>query len=366
MSEALTTAVHLRQTSGKPPNPYSDGHTFTAIIHTPPPPFGGPYSNTPEPDRAAIQETTQLEWCFSHSVPIGSITDSDSRSFTIEKSLRTGLHCGAQVVLVRDAGTLKLMKIYDPLYYNFTGPFRKRRVDVVQKAASDYSIETAAYQNLQGTKFEGDVTAKSYGSWAIDVSVQDDDGKENTRTVYMILLEFVYGICMSNMPASSRSRKERDNIMIKLLEAESDLFILGISNYDVTFRNIILCPAPTSTSSSGVLCLTTASFECVDGFADPSFRLCIVDFKYSVVHRLHPDWNDPPPRLSPTTRWWGSLGDFEEAEWLENADEWLWKTWEGTDKYIPAKKDPEDPEAEPVWPMDYDGKLYRCRVLDDG
>jgi hypothetical protein len=302
MSEVLTTAIQLRQTSGKPPNPCSEGRTFTAISHTPPPAFGGPYSNISEPDRAAIQETTQLEWCLSHSVPIGSITDSDSRSFTIEKSLRTGIHCGAQVVLVRDAGTLKVVKIYDPLYYNFTGPFRKRRVDVVQEAASDYSIETAAYQNLQGTEFESDITAKFYGSWAIDVSVPDDDGKEITRTVYMILLQFMDGICMSNMPASSRSREERDNIMIKLLEAETDLFIWGISNYDVTFRNVILCPAPTSTSSSDVLFRTTASFECVNGFADPSFRLCIVDFNYSVVHRLHPDWNDPHPRLSPTTR----------------------------------------------------------------
>jgi hypothetical protein len=176
MSEVLTTTIQLQQTSGKPPNPYSNGCTFTATSHTPPPPFGGPYSNSPEPDRAAIQETTQLEWCLSHSVPIGSITDSDSRCFTIERTLRTGLHCGAQVVL----------------------------------------------------------------------------------------------------------------------------------------------------------CRTTASFECVDSFPNPSFRLCIVDFNYSVVHRFHPDWNDPHPRLSPTARWWGSLGDFEEAEWLENADEWLWKTWEGT------------------------------------
>jgi hypothetical protein len=348
MSKSVTTPICTRPSSDKPPNPYLADHIFTATRHTPPPPFGGQYSETPEPDQALLKKMTQLDWCLSQSLPIGSIVDSDSHPFTIIKPLRTGLHCGTQIVLVRDAGILKVAKIYDPLYYKLT-----QRLDVVQDAAADYSIETAAYQNLQGTRFEGDVTAKFYGSWAIDVPLQHD-GKEITRTVYMILLEFVEGVCMRDIDPSALSQTERDNIMVKLLEAESELWISGISNYDAS-RNVILCQAPANPSSSGAFYRTTASIECTQGFTDPSFRLCIIDFNHSVVHRLHPELDQPCPRLSPTTRWWGHLYDFEEAGWLENRKEWVWKMWEGAEKYVPAKKDPKDPRGEPVWPMDDDG-----------
>jgi hypothetical protein len=189
---------------------YQEGYTLIATSHIPDPPFGGHYS-VPEVRIDENKETrSQLELCLKLPLIAGTIDCQSKRHLKIAGELHTRPQRGAQVVLVDHGGQRMVAKIYDPLYYCFTDDYRDWKLDVVQNATSEYTIEAAAYQRLQELrehekiKFEGNTTPVYYGSWTFDIPVVHK-GKTFSRSVHMILLEYVEGYCMRNLDARKYS-----------------------------------------------------------------------------------------------------------------------------------------------------------------
>jgi serine/threonine protein kinase len=161
--------------------------------------------------------------------------------------------------------------------------------------------------------------------------------------------------------------------MIKIIELESEIYFAGISHMDLSPRNIILCPPPTSVNSSPKLDRSTSSLNLQssadsrvtnEGLVDSNLRVCFIDFGSSIVHCQIPEWNYSRPRISPITRWWGvKMTDFRDTEWLpphREASTWLWKTWKDHKDYVPAVMDPKSKVGRPV--EYWDGKYSNDHV----
>lgn len=260
------------------------------------------------------------------------------RTIEIEHLVRTGDECGAQIVLLRNG---LIAKIYDPLFYNFhydydwAPPKNPKKRNVTLIADNEYIAETAAYLELQKTTGAiGVITPAFHGSWIFNVPVA---GRSGSRRVQMILLEHVIGTSMRDMNPQALLDGERENIMAKVIEAESDLVVAGIRHLDFEARNIILSRL---TPSSGHRVPANMA-----PFADPDLRVCIIDFALCVIL---PNVGDEPSSFqvhNPLFSWggqplWSNLG------WLppsEEAEEWMWGLWGegGKDgKYVAVETDP--------------------------
>ena len=177
----------------KPPCPYVAGFEFGVTAHTPLPPFsGGSYRENPGPrpreHYREILNFTQTQYCVRGLRPDESdapprpatpangakgakssvnsssrgnspaqpttLVSTPKRSLVIDSLIPGGDQAGAQVVTCHwendERKTKYVAKIYDPLYYSFPEvDHPSMPTDVVRNAACDYSIEAAAYQQLQ-------------------------------------------------------------------------------------------------------------------------------------------------------------------------------------------------------------------------
>ncbi|KAF2623894.1 hypothetical protein BU25DRAFT_349111, partial [Macroventuria anomochaeta] len=204
-----------------------------------------------------------LDWCLAHPPAEGCTSFDDTCSFTVTSGIRTGENLGAQLVLT-DTGLVA--KIYDPLFYSFQDQdFQDLEVDVATAADSEYSIEAAAYSELQGTSVEGCITPEYNGSWTLNVTgdIQDE---HITRQVRLVLVEYVPGVRMADFEPHSLTPEVRRDIMVKVIEADYDIRRAGVRHDDISPRNIIFSKRPNT--------------------ANRNFRIRLVDFGHSTVFKI--------------------------------------------------------------------------------
>lgn len=244
-----------------------------------------------------------------------------------------------------------MAKIFDPLYYRFYDDegwgFKE---DVVAQADSDYSIEAAAYRELSGSEVEGNVTPMYYGSWTMDVPFSEEEEEEDdrafsrqeescdgqgkvrghTREVRMILLEYVEGTIMLSMNPALLSQQARDNILVKAIEASTNIKYCGVRHDDVSPRNIIICGSDTD-------------------LENPALRICYIDFNQSAVIRIVYDRDPLEQYRNPLFSCLREANMWRKWGWLTAADEkeakgWMWRQWWHSEKYVEI----EEVDGEPM------------------
>ncbi|KAF2279868.1 uncharacterized protein EI97DRAFT_360365, partial [Westerdykella ornata] len=319
----------------KPPHPYVEGRTFTALRHTPPAPFGREYDTPLPPVQQNQEQLTQTEYCLLHRPLPGTTHYEDTLELEICLELRTGSDCGAQVVVVNSN---MVAKIFDPLYYR---DLRNEGYleDVVSLADGDYSRETAAYAEVQESPQARQHTPKYYGSWTITVETPlGPIGGQHTQTrfreVRLILIEYLKGKKMANIKPRVLTSKLRRHMLVRVLEAAMLLDNAGVSHNDIHPRNILVIG---------------------NDWAKLDFFIKFIDFNIASVQRLDMYRNYsyrttckmrarfPNKMFSPITYFWGGLGGFIAAGWLnhdgDEANEWLWKRFHKDKRYFPLVRD---------------------------
>ena len=299
-----------------------------------------------------------MDWCLSRSPKPGRTDEDDTKDICIIHQLRSGEASGAQILVVRDTSSEGhfVAKIFDPLYYSFIvgdswTPYRVH--DVVARADADYAAEAAAYIELDSTPFPGTFVPRFYGTWTTNIDTHVN-GIKHVREVRIVLMEYVQGICMRDVDATKLTEDEKDNIMIKLVEGESELSFAGIEHNDISPRNVILGPPGGVHAGSTCTSLPMSSSGKYIDFVSPEIRVCLFDFNLSTVDRLKPsiDPSIAQQRFSPVIRWWANIHEFCEVGWVPSSDrahEWLWVHWEHSDgKYVDAERDPDNPLFYPM------------------
>ncbi|KZM18891.1 uncharacterized protein EKO05_0010396 [Ascochyta rabiei] len=333
MSDPYDSASHSLPSPHRSPAealscPYVPGATFIAHRHVPPAPFGGSYSEIEISNQEDLQCSTQLDWCVAHPPAEGATFFDDAHSFTVKSAIRTGENCGAQLIFI-DTGLVA--KIYDPMFYSY-GEQPDLKIDVSSMADSDYSNEAAAYSELQGTPAQGSIVPEYHGSWTMEImSVVRDE--HITRRVRMILMDYVPGIRMLDIKPEYLTAEERENVMIKVIEADYDLRYAGVRHDDLSPRNIII---------------TTPS-----NLADPQLRLVLIDFAFSFVFRINLGTRPKDKYRNPLFEWswpsrWGSYG------WISPCrEETIKRMWElfgdgRKGKYVKVQRDPSSKLGAPI------------------
>ncbi|KAF2654342.1 hypothetical protein K491DRAFT_759071 [Lophiostoma macrostomum CBS 122681] len=344
----------------KPKNPYAVGRELKLKKHVPPKPFGLNYSSDGGADTEEVEGYSQLDWCLSHPPKLGLTNDDDIKHVHIVQALRCGEASGAQILLVRDASFKGqfVAKIYDPLYYSFEQGdswISYRVSDVVARADADYAAEAAAYNELESTPFSGTLVPRFYGTWIFDTHTKVN-GIEHVRQVRMILMEHVEGVRMEDVDATKLTEDEKNNMMIKLVEGESELSFHGIEHNDIAPRNVIIGPPVCLSGMRSEASRNPPSArDSVDRMKlfGSSNRVCLIDFNLSTVDRLKSSYDplQPHQRLSPVMRWWSKINEFRRSGWVppDEKKEWLWSHWEHSDgKYVDAERNPNNPYVHPM------------------
>ncbi|KAF2846187.1 hypothetical protein T440DRAFT_472040 [Plenodomus tracheiphilus IPT5] len=319
--------------------PYTIGSRFTARRHRPPPvDYEGHTDGT---NRGDLNDASHLDWCLSHPPKTGGIITEEYCDIEVARPIRTGVDYGAQVVLLRDG---LIAKIFDPLFYRFhdqhdwAPPKNPRKRNVTLITDDEYLVETAAYTHLTKAGVVGNLTPAYHGSWVFDVPV-NIKGESRSRQVHMILLEYVAGTRMLDINPQDLTQAERENIMFKAIEAETDLALAGVRHGDFEPRNIILCPStPSSTDEDA-----SANSSPV---ADPNLRICIIDFADSGIFST-PDGQPSKLKNRNPLFQWSEPDVWTDYGWLphyKEAQDWLWRMWSdgGKDgKYVAVEKHPD-------------------------
>jgi serine/threonine protein kinase len=247
----------------------------------------------------------------------------DERCIEVSEVVRVGENCGAQVVVTADGF---IAKIYDPLYYEFRDRGYLSR-EPVSDADEDYIRESEVYSHLHDTSLSGGVVPMYYGSWTLSIPTLHN-GHEWLRDVRMILLERVPGVSMHDVDPDTLTYHERENIMIKLIEAEADIHFSGVKHNDLEPRNVILSPSNSCTP-----------------YEDGNFRLCIIDYACCWVPK-DGKYKPPHTRLhNPLFHWVGQTW-WSDWHWLpseDKANDWMWKVWGNggkNKKYVVAEREP--------------------------
>ncbi|KAH6621881.1 hypothetical protein C7974DRAFT_414564 [Boeremia exigua] len=314
--------------------PYPVGQSFCVKRHTPVIPFGRNYceSEDDEPPSVVPEDVSQLDWCVAHPPCAGKTDTSVTRDIIFKAPIRTGDQCGAQVMLTEDGF---VAKIYDPLYYSFGYDDLDRKIDVSAEADYDYTIETYAYSALSESGLQGSVMPKFYGSWTMEVRTSTD-GQQCLREVRLILLEHITGTAMLNIKPKNLGKEEKEAVMRKVIEAETDLRIAGLEHDDFEPRNIMLSTFTKSSANTP----HHVSFDSLD------LRVCVIDYGRSFV-RVGPTYRNPLFR-------WAGDDIYSMYGWLprrKEATDWMWKVWGngGQDgKYVVAEKNPKSILGRPV------------------
>ncbi|KAH6621880.1 hypothetical protein C7974DRAFT_397288 [Boeremia exigua] len=333
----------LRSSQEDDLGPYYSGRTLSIKRHTPALPWGRSYCKSEVDDPEVSDGVSKVEWCLTHPPTPGSTDLNDTRDIILNDPIRVGNECGAQILSINDG---LVAKIYDPLCYSFHTQGWTN--NVTAEADHDYCIEAAVYSALNGSSLEGSMP-EYYGSWTADVLI-DVEGRQQSREIRMILIEYIVGISMRNIKPHELSRKARENIMYKVIEADTDLFIAGVEHDDFEPRNILIIlplrfDAPETTSSYDT------SFE------NPNLRVCIIDFGISCVYTLADREPLDERYHNPLFRWAGA-DMYNEYGWLSprrEATDWMWEMWGygGLDeKYIKVVRDMDDVIGRPIYPED--------------
>ena len=333
-STSLVTSSSSRKQYPKSRFPYTVGSIFSAKRHTPPDPFGYLYEGQWPPRKEGWEKLSKIDFCWDQPPLPGDSSDNVTVDFKITELICTGKSRGAQVVQVDQD---KVAKIFDPLYYQGMTHYGTKE-DVVGLADGDYSREAAAYQELQQDPKATDLIPKYHGSWTIEVKTfKKENGEiiEKNREVRLILIAFVKGRRMDSIPLSSLSKKERFNVLAKVLEAGAAICHAGVDHGDMCPRNIIIVG---------------------NNLKSKNLKVKVIDFNAATVLRLcnGESWNKKrlaylkskePKIMSPISRFWGCMTEFQSGGWVsdlnDDAEKWLLKTFQDDERYIPLVHDGE-------------------------
>ena len=300
------------------PLPYAGVTELHLRSHEPPKPRpldnwveGGKYARA---YRREKEVTPLQQLCTKRPPALGGSIGNVTYSLKILDSIRTGIGRPAQIAKVVVTGIADgspvCAKFYDPYFWGLgdcgVDPFRA--VDGM------YSREAAAYVKLSA--LYGTVIPRYYGSFTCDLPV---DG--SYRSVRLILMDYVEGMGMETFDfdgGDELPQSTRQNVMMKLIEADSAISAQGISHNDLAPRNVLL-------GSSDP-----------DQLQSPSLRVAIIDFGSARLGHFGPQYDKP---VSPILRWhkhshlrssFGAYGwiDWDWPSWTENV-------WADSPKYAP-------------------------------
>ncbi|KAK0729105.1 glycosyltransferase family 17-domain-containing protein [Apiosordaria backusii] len=309
----------------KPRCPYVAGFKKAVTPDTPHPPFGGSYKvSGPKPYESYvdIRNYTHTQHCIKHLEPdeapkssTPSKSPASGPSLVVDSVVRGGDEAGAQIVICHwenDSSAMKyIAKIYDPLYYKFEDAEIGLPTDVVWIAARDYSIEAAAYEELEAyeAKRQGDSGSikgcypEYFGSFSFDLKLVVG-GVTYTRTLPLILIEYLDGSTMKEMiddnqvPASDDARI---HAFVCATKSHLKLGVAGVLQGDFAPRNIFF----------------------IGDLEIPKFRAAIFDFNIAkVLSRMNPPRT--PPKINP-------ISFVENPGWEVYFQQWLPK-WFFTDE----------------------------------
>jgi hypothetical protein len=106
--------------------------------------------------------------------------------------------------------------------------------DIVRDADRDYRCETAAFEQLQNSTQAQAVTPAYYGTWTMEVETPVKRTRrklvKQVRPVRFILMERIYGDCMSNVDADDLREKIRSAILNKAIIAETIIWDAGVDH----------------------------------------------------------------------------------------------------------------------------------------
>ncbi|OJD15413.1 hypothetical protein AJ78_04345 [Emergomyces pasteurianus Ep9510] len=309
----------------KPPVPYVEVWVFAAQSHIPPPP-------TPvtkdccrnfQTGRVERRQFHPIERCLRHPPLPGSL-GSCTVDLKILNLLRVGDGCNAQVFTAEvlesrpnsqyfQSNRKLAAKVYDPLYFDdeegFLNPFL-----CVDK---HYTHETHTYGLL--SKLQGEEVPRFYGSYSLNIPA----GGSESRTVRLILMEYIPGLSMQQASPERFSRRSRQEIMKSVINFESRVYEQNILLTDLSPRNIIMVEEKPG--------------------SDSNQKLMFVDFAGAIFGRRRDDPVAISPNLflgqyiSPLLRWNKTMA-MEFNDWID----WDWQPWIETEyAYTAATITPE-------------------------
>ena len=272
----------------------------------------------------------------------------------ITVAIRTGNAHHSQVVR---ADVPAFPETEQSLVAKFYDPFQAENeedpeINVFWLADHQYAVEAAAYAKL--TLLQGTMVPRSFGSYTCELPTGLGN---NTRSIRLILLEFIEGTVMTSYSKNAvrnLSQAARKNIMYKIVDAESRAYALGVRHGDIHPRNIIL---EVGFQHKSVPC--TEDAEDHNKLADPALRLRLLDFgeaKLAPFEAGVPDlfrgqWDKAVP---PILRWHaerGLQGPFQKAGWVDwDWQKWVDECWGVSTFYEPITKEAEEAWLLPSWP----------------
>ncbi|KAF1917638.1 hypothetical protein BDU57DRAFT_513992 [Ampelomyces quisqualis] len=319
----------------RPRLPYTKGFKFTVTRHEPPEPYGHGYDTKPPQRHSNWKSMSLVECCLSEPTINGQSSVGHTQTLTITGIIRTGYDRGAQLVEVNNT---MVAKIYDPLYYNEFNDFGHRE-NVVDNAEGDYSREAIAYETLQQSSAARSVTPAYFGTWITEIETvvgKPSVSRKQIREVPLILIERLYGECMSWISPRLLRKRVRSLILKKVLCAEAVIYQAGVNHCDLSPRNIMVLGSNYEGPSVAI--------------TDIQLEVRVIDFNIAEVLR-HPHYYNKyfdPASLdqwklhlpSPIVRFHGCLNEFIPG-WCsddEDADKkWLWKHFHKDPRFAPVE-----------------------------
>jgi hypothetical protein len=220
---------------------YSLGQKFTVRSHIPPPPTPVSYkcciNGTPEQEEQ--NRRGALQTCLDFP-PLPGDDGSFHLELEIAGLLRVDDNCNAQILFVRVCGATPKGPGLLPGKYFFFDPLfvdtEEGKLNPIRLMDEHYTHEVAVYQklcNLQGTKIP-----RFYGAFTWEISVRGQG--HVSRTVRLILLEFLPGISMEEANAKQFSIQTQKNMMKKIIDLETSIYARGIRLRGLSPRNVMM------------------------------------------------------------------------------------------------------------------------------
>ncbi|OAL02304.1 hypothetical protein IQ06DRAFT_292994 [Phaeosphaeriaceae sp. SRC1lsM3a] len=313
--------------------PYVPGAKFVVHRHEPKTTFEMGYWEYGHNPPKVTGNLSHFDYCIAHPPEPGRKHPEDERYIEIAKVLRGGEACGAQTVLTADGF---VAKFFDPMYYDFNdGYWPGEKTNVTGYADKHYITEAGAYSELSRTSVYGSITPIYYGSWTTNVSVIVD-GLEKTREVRLVMVEYIPGTTMFDMDPRELTGKERENIMIKVIESKIDLLFVGVRHEDFEPRNIMLSLPDGS-----------------DTYEIDDFRLCVIDYAQCDLLKDDGPPNVPVAEVHNPLFYWSGQDRWSKWGWLPprcEAQDWMWSIWGNggrDERYLKVERDPQSRLAKP-------------------
>jgi len=240
-----------------------------------------------------------------------------------------------------------VVKVYDLLCYRFIDRFYEQKVYVVNKTEYEIQNEGHAYSALCDAGLWGKAVPKYMGSWTMTLADPTAPGKD--LQAHLILMECIEGVLMSEVPVKDLSDATKKAIMVKVMEARTDVSLAGVSHRDFEPYNIIM---PEDYES---LCMSTSN-------QNSPLRVCLIDFVLSYVEgtecfeRKNCLCRTCIARRNPNPLYfWAGMNSYSQYGWLPDQDEapnWMWSICGKPTKeqYLPAKRDKASPLDRPLRP----------------